>query len=204
MEGIGRFLEFDRRLLRTIGVLTLRPGTLTVAFALGDRERYVSPVRLALVLGLVGFGAGLLTPEGARGWLFLLASFRTGSLGKLAPWAVMIGILPVLATIARGLIRTASFTTHLVFYLHLQSFFFLVFVLEAAWFFVLGTPARWPTLLLGALYAILALRRVHGDGWGRTALQALVVAGSYFMVGMAVVLLDEWGWFPTREGPSGG
>ena len=47
------FLSWDERAIRTLRVLLTRPGALSLAWAEGQRARFVPPLRLFLTLGLV-------------------------------------------------------------------------------------------------------------------------------------------------------
>jgi hypothetical protein len=49
-HALHELLHLDSKIFRTLGVLVFRPGKLTTAFLEGKRQRYVSPVRLYLVL----------------------------------------------------------------------------------------------------------------------------------------------------------
>jgi len=54
-EVLETLTHADSRLWRTIGVLILQPGCLTVDFFAGRRVRYVPPIRLYFVLSVVFF-----------------------------------------------------------------------------------------------------------------------------------------------------
>src|SRR5690348_13187677 len=54
-EVAGEFLAFDSRALRTIPLLTLRPGKLSSLYLEGKRQAYLSPIRLYLGLAFIAF-----------------------------------------------------------------------------------------------------------------------------------------------------
>jgi hypothetical protein len=54
-ELAAELFDWDSRLLHTLRALLLQPGTLTREFCRGRRARYVSPVRLYLVISIVFF-----------------------------------------------------------------------------------------------------------------------------------------------------
>ncbi|MEM6993020.1 MAG: DUF3667 domain-containing protein [Myxococcota bacterium] len=56
-EFVAETLEIDGRVGRTLRLLLFRPGALTREFALGRRQRYVSPLRLYLFMSLLLFGS---------------------------------------------------------------------------------------------------------------------------------------------------
>ena len=49
-HALHELLHLDSKIFRTLGVLVFRPGRLTTAYLEGKRQRYISPVRLYLVL----------------------------------------------------------------------------------------------------------------------------------------------------------
>lgn len=74
---LGALLDTDGRIWRTVRTLLLRPGRLTLDWALGRRARHVAPLRLYLVLNVLAFlvmateagidpGFRLLPPEPAE------------------------------------------------------------------------------------------------------------------------------------------
>lgn len=56
-EFFAETFEVDGRVGRTLRLLLFRPGALTKEYALGRRQRYVSPLRLYLFVSLMLFGA---------------------------------------------------------------------------------------------------------------------------------------------------
>jgi hypothetical protein len=60
-DVLSEVFDFDSRLGRTLKYLLLRPGFLSSEFASDRRARYVSPVRLYIVVSLVFFGVLSLT-----------------------------------------------------------------------------------------------------------------------------------------------
>lgn len=59
-EAVGDVYHLDSRLWRTLRLLLFKPGSLTLDYLAGRRERYVPPFRLYLVVSLLLF---LFTPE---------------------------------------------------------------------------------------------------------------------------------------------
>lgn len=62
-DFVDTVFDLDSRLVRTIGPLLLRPGRLTIEYFEGHRVRFVSPVRLFLVLAIAAFFALRLTVD---------------------------------------------------------------------------------------------------------------------------------------------
>lgn len=54
---------YDGRIARTVGMLVVRPGALTVETLEGRRARYISPVRLYLVASLAYFVCAAMVPN---------------------------------------------------------------------------------------------------------------------------------------------
>jgi hypothetical protein len=60
-------LHLDSRVWRTLHALVLQPGELTNAFIRGQRQRYLPPFRLYLILSVMFFAVSALLPSGQ--WL---------------------------------------------------------------------------------------------------------------------------------------
>ncbi len=103
------------------------------------------------------------------------AEFKAHFLAK-APYA-MFFMLPVFAAVLalayRG--RRMRFGEHLVFCMHLMSFWFLLSALAD----LLPDFFGMPLFIVGAVYGVKALHVVHGGRWAWTILRALVVALVY-------------------------
>lgn len=54
-DFIGDYLNFDSRLLRSLGPLIARPGALTTEYLAGRRARYIPPLRLYLFISVAFF-----------------------------------------------------------------------------------------------------------------------------------------------------
>jgi hypothetical protein len=54
-EAAHEFLHFDGKIVRTLKALFLRPGELTREFVAGRRARYISPIRLYLIVSAIFF-----------------------------------------------------------------------------------------------------------------------------------------------------
>lgn len=65
-ELLDDFTHFDARVFKTLRLLILRPGQLTVEFLAGRRTRYVPPLRLYIFISFLLFLALGLTPAKVR------------------------------------------------------------------------------------------------------------------------------------------
>lgn len=93
-------------------------------------------------------------------------------------------MLTQLSYLRRGL----RYTEHLVYALHVHSFWFVALALTA-----LPVPGAGSALLAMPLYAIVGARRVYGGGWFGTIWRALVVAALYGIVlGVALGVVALW------------
>src|ERR1051325_10210967 len=54
-DVIAEFLAFDSKFLHTIPALLLKPGFLAKEFVAGRRKRYLSPMRLHIIIGILLF-----------------------------------------------------------------------------------------------------------------------------------------------------
>ena len=65
-DAAEELFSVDGKLWRTLKLLFLRPGTLTVELVNGRRASYVKPLRLYLTCSMLAFGALALTSEGVQ------------------------------------------------------------------------------------------------------------------------------------------
>jgi len=107
---------------------------------------------------------------------------------------VLLGCLPVFALLSLWVFRKAGLTylQHLVWALHLHTFFYLFFLVGAGWRMLLdltwgpaGMVCAWLVNLWLLLYPILAIRRVFGSSVKGAIARGLVLMGLY---GMVIVL----------------
>lgn len=63
-EWVLHYLAFEGKLWKSLWYLITRPGTLTLEYLEGRKQRYVLPLRLVLTLGLLFFVAVKLFPPG--------------------------------------------------------------------------------------------------------------------------------------------
>jgi hypothetical protein len=95
--------------------------------------------------------------------------------------------LTMLAYLGRGL----RYTEHLVYALHLHSFWFLAVAVA-----LLPVPGAGVALAAMPVYALLAARRVYGAGWLGTLARAGLVAALYGLVlGVALGVVGVWAFF---------
>ena len=103
--------------------------------------------------------------------------------------AVMFVLLPAFALclkVASGR-RELRYTEHLVFALHLHSFWFIVLaVMQLRW-----PPLTWGGLALMAVYTMVAGQRVYGGLWWQRLLRAVVLTLMYMAL-LAVAVPVAW------------
>jgi hypothetical protein len=64
-EFIGEVLNIDGKTFSSVRLLLTKPGFLTREYFEGRRARYVSPIRLYLILSLIYFAAAAVAPKRA-------------------------------------------------------------------------------------------------------------------------------------------
>ncbi len=241
----GAYLSTEGALWRTLKLLLLRPGQLTLAYLAGQRRHYVLPLRLYLTVSLLlllvvravgGFDVvgGLQRPEvvaaekgplptltlklfetelGVRRGVFVCSGLPQPLCGLVQAraaqdarsflqrlrganervvahfGAVMFVLLPAFALclkLASGR-RELRYTEHLVFALHLHSFWFIVLaVMQLRW-----PPLVWGGLAMMAVYTLVAGRRVYGGLWWQRLLRALALTLMYMAL-LAVAVPVAW------------
>jgi hypothetical protein len=236
----GAYITTEGALWRTLKLLLLQPGELTVQYLAGRRKHFVQPLRLFLsitvlmlltmrvvgmlegadmddpevtqalperpssvqlnlLLGQAGIEDGQFYCDGLPPWVcsrierrlnvdtrsLVLQMQRVGD--RVASHAGMVSFF-LLPAFALGLWllfrqRGLHYTEHLVFALHLHSFWFLLVSLM-----MLGVDLLvWAGLVLMPVYALLAMRRVYGGPWWALALRALALGSVHlFLVTLTV------------------
>lgn len=241
----GAYFATEGALWRTLRLLLLKPGELTVQYLAGRRKHYVLPLRLYLSISLVVLLLVRLTGSGGevqikpgdpaavaranqhmtitigqaraglRGGVFFcenlptwvckrlqrrmdfdpkkmaseVEAIRDRFLGNLG--GAMFLLLPSFA-LALKLVywnRRLYYTEHLVFALHLHSFWFIAMglvLLDADWLTALAMG-------IVPLYTWLALRRVYGGRWWPRLLRVGVL-GLAYLVALALAMAGVGLW----------
>jgi hypothetical protein len=191
---------YDGRIAATFRGL-LKPGLLTRRYVEGQRARYLSPVRLYLIVSVVYFlvaaaAPSLDSPESGRqtvgpGVRIDITGPGTGGRvsaedrKKLLVPRVSFALLPAFAGIVALFYRGQRFPTSLVFAVHVHAFVFVALTLSEA---IKFTGSRIVAAVVGAgiflyitSYVFLALRAVFGG-------RALATAGKMVAIGLFYVL----------------
>ncbi len=173
-----------------------------LARALGER-----PTQISLELGVVraGIADGVFYCEGMPPWLCqrMKAKLDTTTAALLAQvekvhdrlashaGVVMLVLLPGFALGLTMLFRYRgfSYTEHLVFALHLHTFWFLTLTLMIVGLVWLDW-LPWIGLLLMPTYSALAFRRVYGGHAGSVALRATVLMLMHISLVLLIVALS--------------
>jgi hypothetical protein len=92
---------------------------------------------------------------------------------------MMFLLLPFFALILKILYvrRRWYYAEHFIFALHIHAFVFALFLMMLA--MPSGLPPTWMMVGWGMLYVLLAMRRVYRQGWIRTGLKYMMLAGAY-------------------------
>ncbi|MEO1172172.1 MAG: DUF3667 domain-containing protein [Myxococcota bacterium] len=197
-ETIDALFNVDGRTARTLRELFTRPGQLSLDFIEGRRARYVPPLRLYLIASIIYFFASSFT-ETTRFMFVSFAGdgFSSELLAQTFP-RVMFLVVPLVALISKGLHhkQRRPYAGHLVFVLHLFSFWFLTFALDlfanpfVGSFFRHGNwwaaPAALASVLISIgnqVYLYMTLRRLNGDGILKTIGKQIL-----FLLGFALTL----------------
>lgn len=118
-----------------------------------------------------------------------LRTLSTKIVGRI-PKMVFV-LLPLSAVLFKLFWGKRYFVEHLVFTLHLHSFAFTAGMLR----FFRWPPVTGVLLLWGGVYAVLAFKRVYGDGWAKTLAKLAGVAFVYlvlFALAMAATVFSAF------------
>ncbi|HEV7238091.1 MAG TPA: DUF3667 domain-containing protein [Thermoanaerobaculia bacterium] len=214
-EATHEFLHLDGKILRTLKLLVLKPGQLTVEFLEGRRARYVSPLRVYLTFSLIFFTLAAILPRGLDGAIKVKRTtglkgdteferrLNTGlskteqntdlignAVLKHLP-KVMFGLMPVFALIIWLFYRKQQrfYIPHLYYSVHFHAFAFLVmsvYVLVNR----IGVPKPAAAVLILTVipYHFIALRRVYGGSRAWTLAKGFAVGAIYWLIAISTVL----------------
>jgi hypothetical protein len=198
-EAAEEALGLDSRLRHTLVPFFFKPGEVTRDYLSGRRVRYTSPLKMYVVAAALFFfifasqdrpsviqvdardkahpaAAGKIDtyllqrvdklekmgPQGPK----LLAANMAGALPK-----VLVLLLPIFALLLKAFWRKRYYAEHLIFALHYHAFGLILLAPGALLKGGAGNSATGIALLLCLIYLFLALRRVYGEGLGRTMLK---------------------------------
>lgn len=211
------FTNVEGRALQTLGRLVTAPGFLTLEYFEGRRVRWVSPVRLYLIVSVVYFGLTSLTGWGNLDFdidvradsdlatqeeLRNLGYENQSDLDAAAMGAVRVWIpraMFVLVPLFAGLVAVArseagrAYPQHLVFSLHVHAALFAVFTLAAVATGLVGGETvdgvvSGISLGFALTYLVLAMRAVYGGSLRRNVLLGGVVGVTYWLLAVAVTI----------------
>lgn len=215
LAGRRRHYVLPLRLYLTISLLTLFALRLAAPVLELDKDSKLSRAEKPPNVVLLGFGPqhragikdGVFFCEGYPAWICTRLQARLDLDPKsfarevklwperfLARWGTaMFLLVPIFAALLKlaYLGRGLRYTEHLVFALHVHSFWFLALALT-----LVPVPGIGLAYLAMPVYALLAARRVYGGGWfantGRMAALAMMY-GLVLVVALGVVAM--WAFF---------
>jgi hypothetical protein len=208
--------NLEGRVLQSLGLLFFFPGFLTGEYLEGRRARWVSPVRLYLVISVAYFGlvsvtgwsgsfdvqiAGETVAETqaeleARGFESEEELERTAqnAVGTWIPRAMFL-LVPLFA----GLVAVArrpskrTYPQHLVFTLHVHAAWFWGFALATVASAAVNDPRAESVLSALAIayalwYLVVALRTVYGGSLVANVFSGVVIGATYWMIVIGVTI----------------
>jgi hypothetical protein len=193
---LDAILNWDSRIFSTLRSLVLRPGRMTAEFNAGRRARYVSPVRLYVVVSVIFLAAATLAGEAVIGGVSLNAQTGVPDADARLAWGwvvrgfgwSMFFLVPAFAGVLKLLYLRSGrrYVHHLVFAVHYHAFAFLV--LTPAVVLLYTSPALWLVYPAGAamlwimVWPIIAMREAYGEGWLLTFVKTTTLLWLYFSI----------------------
>ena len=208
--------NLEGRVLQSVGLLFFFPGFLTREYLEGRRARWVSPVRLYLVISVAYFGLVSITGWSgsfdvritgetvaetqaeleARGFATEEELERTAqeAVGMWIPRAMFL-LVPLFAGLVAFARRPSkrTYPQHLVFTLHVHAAWFWGFALATVASAVVGSSLI--DSALGALsiayalwYLVFALRTVYGGSLVANVFSGTVLGVTYWMIVIGVTI----------------
>jgi hypothetical protein len=218
-EVTHELLHVDGKIGRTVKTLFLQPGTLTAEYWAGRRVAWIGPFRVFLIAAAAllfvpgigpmnlqttltrnaggGYDVRIGTPLPAVG-PEVQGAEREAYVGRLRTTyaAIRYAAVPLFAgaTLLLYRRRQAYYANHVVLAVHFYVFWYAVSLVTGRLPYRFGVPVA---VALGALYLFVALRRLFGEAWTRTAPKTLAL--SVVMVVLEMALAFAAGtWVATR------
>jgi hypothetical protein len=209
--------NLEGRILQSLGLLFFVPGFLTREYFAGRRARWVSPVRLYLIVSVAYFG--LMSVTGWTGIDFNIditgetaaetqaeleesgfeseAELDQAAQDAVATWIprAMFLLVPLFAGLVAFARRPSqrTYPGHMVFTLHVHAAWFWGFAMSSVASGIVGIPTvesilRALSIGYALWYLIVALRAVYGGSLFANVFSGVVIGGTYFMVVVGVTI----------------
>lgn len=216
-EVVHDVSSVDGKVLRTIVALFTRPGRLTAEYWEGRRASWVRPLKIFLLAAALHFvavpGIGPMnfdmllqrTPDGSLDVSVGTAARRRAGQGGLTPasaaeqaayvermrsaYAATRYLAPIVFALASWLVyrrRQPFVANHIVLAAHFYAFWYLVSVMTIR--IPEPIPADWMGVAGSATYLFLMLRRLFGEGVGRTVIKTATLYLLMVVLEMALAL----------------
>lgn len=184
----NEFFKFDVKFFKTFLYLIIKPGRLTLEYAVGRRTRYLQPLKLYLTINffcflLAGwFDPVLLTKDDLDAFFpgrDISPTAFNAAFSAALPSALIV-IFPLLALVLKAvyLRRKYFYAFHFIFALHYFSFI-LIAVIPT---YINPSLAEWLTLPVTALYLLLALKTAYAQSWGKTIIKWTIIYASIWVL----------------------
>jgi uncharacterized protein DUF3667 len=201
-ELFHEIAHVDGKIITTLRLLITRPGFLSLEHFEGRRARYVTPIRLYLLLSVACFAITAIAPDtgfrlSCRSCPEEIRAEREREMGEALPhWAprAMFVLVPVFA----GLVALAAWRSgrhypeHLYFAMHVHAAWFFAGSVWAAVGFLTVPYVHVVTGLLALVYAgtyfSRAFRRIYRTGLTRAILSTATISVTYVVCVVAMLL----------------
>lgn len=188
------FLRWDGKLITTFRTLVARPGVLTNEYLAGRRVRYISPLRVYVMCGVLYFLVSALAPQHplviSQGWAVTTSIRGIGALpsriAAATPMAMFI-LVPLFAALVMLAFRQSRrrFPQHLAFALHVHAVLFLILTLMLVRRVTDVVPIQLGATLLGIaailVYLVTSMRTVYEVSLGSALGRSALVSITYFL-----------------------
>ena len=181
-EVLGTLFAYDGKLWRTLRILILKPGQLTLEYVDGRRAAYVGPFQLFLWLQAIAFGAHR-----------LLFSSDPAVADKKSLAILLLGMMLTFFIWGMNFKRLKNYTHSLLFTAHVWAFLMFWLLLEYSMAVPIanllirvkvlqgnvqvGQFVTVSTMAVVAFYLLFALKRALRIDWLAAILQTLVAIG---------------------------
>jgi Protein of unknown function (DUF3667) len=221
---VEEVLNIDGKTFQSVWLLLTNPGFLSLEQFQGRRARYVSPIRLYLLLSLLYFAVAALAPSSILPVTIKARpddppqeiqrleqqrrAIEAAASPALVEWVprAMFVLVPLFAGLVAFSVRGSgwNYPQHLYFALHVHAVWFFAYAVAGAFqirTIPIMTPLVWRIAgLYVVVYLVLAFRRAYGLNITGALLRSVAVGVSYMvLLGAALLaILYPLGVFERR------
>ena len=104
---------------------------------------------------------------------------------------ILLMLIPIFALILKLLYvrRNEYYSTHFIFSLHFHSFALILLIILQVLHLIFEIYPSWVLYIVLPVYALIALRKVYEQSWGKSILKEILLAFTYVLIILPIVFI---------------